>query len=51
LYSFPLYHYRMLRSLIRLRNVRNFGVAFKLNQALKRSWQNAHYFHRYPARL
>lgn len=51
LYAFPYYQYRILRSLVRLRDIRNFGVAVKLNQALKRSWQNAHYYGRYPARL
>ena len=51
LYSFPFYHYRLLRSLLALRNPKNFGVVVKLNQALKRSWQNAHYYSKYPAQF
>ena len=51
LYSFPFYHYRLLRSLLALRNPRNFGVVVKLNQALKSSWQNAHYYRKYPAQF
>ena len=49
LYSFPFYHYRLLRSALSLRNLTNFSVVVKLNQALRRSWQNAHYFKKYPA--
>lgn len=49
LYAFPFYHYRLLRSALALRNPQNFAVVVKLNQALKRSWQNAHYYRRYPA--
>lgn len=48
LYAFPFFHYRMLRSIVRLKNLRNAAVALKLNQALKRSWQNSHYYRGYP---
>jgi radical SAM superfamily enzyme YgiQ (UPF0313 family) len=51
LYSFPFFHYRMLRSFLLLKNPTNFMVTLKLNQALKRSWQNAHYYHKYPHRF
>jgi len=51
LYAFPLFHYRMLRSFVGLKNPTNFLVAFKLNHALKRSWQNAHYYQKYPHRI
>jgi hypothetical protein len=49
LYSFPFFYYRLLRSAFALRNPINFAVVVKLNQALKRSWQNAHYYKKYPA--
>ncbi len=49
LYSFPFYHFRLLRSALTMRNPRNIAVVLKLNQALKRSWQNAHYYRKYPA--
>jgi len=47
LYSFPFYQWRLLRSLIRLRNLPNFYVAYKLNEAFKKGWENAHYFGKY----
>jgi radical SAM superfamily enzyme YgiQ (UPF0313 family) len=49
LYAFPFYQLRLLRSALALRNPRNFAVVVKLNQALKRSWQNAHYYNKYPS--
>jgi radical SAM superfamily enzyme YgiQ (UPF0313 family) len=51
LYAFPFYQYRLLRSALALRNPKHFAVVVKLNQALKRSWQNAHYYKKYPAHL
>ena len=48
LYSFPHFQYRMLRSLLGLKNIENFMVTLKLNQALKRSWRNSHYYGKYP---
>lgn len=48
LYAFPFFYYRLLRSLVRLKNPTNFFVALKLNHALKRSWQNSHYYRSYP---
>ena len=47
LYSFPNYQFRLLKSLLNLRNLTNFHSALKLNQALKKSWQNSHYFKKY----
>jgi len=44
LYSFPTFHWRMLRSLICLRNSYAFYAVYKYNKGLKRSWQNAHYY-------
>jgi radical SAM superfamily enzyme YgiQ (UPF0313 family) len=48
LYSFPNYQFRLLKSLLNLRNLTNFNAALKLNQALKKSWQNSHYFEKHP---
>jgi hypothetical protein len=48
LYAFPFFHYRMLRSFLRLKNRTNFLVTVKLNQALKRSWMHSHYYQKYP---
>lgn len=44
LYSFPFYQYRLLNSASRMRNLSNFYAAYKLNQALKKSWQGSHYY-------
>ena len=48
LYSFPAYQLRLLKSFYNLRHPGNFITAYKLNQALKKSWQNAHYYTTYP---
>jgi radical SAM superfamily enzyme YgiQ (UPF0313 family) len=44
LYSFPTYPIRMLKSLFNLRRLKRVYAVYKLNQALKLSWQNAHYY-------
>ena len=51
LYSFPSYQYRLVKSFFNLANMTNFYAVFKLNQALKTSWQNSHYFKKYPSRF
>ena len=43
LYSFPYYPLRLLKSLFSLRNLGTAFIVFKLNQAMRRSWQNSHY--------
>jgi len=48
LYSFPVYLIRMMKSFFSLRNWERFFTVYKMNQALKRSWQNAHYYEKYP---
>jgi radical SAM superfamily enzyme YgiQ (UPF0313 family) len=48
IYSFPFFQYRMAGSLGRLRKLTNFFIVYKFNKALKRSWQNAHYYKDYP---
>ena len=47
LYTFPFYHLRLLRSFIHLKRLPRFLVVFKLNQAYKKAWKNAHYFGKY----
>ena len=44
LYSFPFYQLRLLRSLLHLKQLPNFYVVYKLNQAFKKGWKNAHYY-------
>lgn len=44
LYSFPFYQLRLLRSLLHLKKLTNFYVVYKLNQAFKKGWKNAHYY-------
>lgn len=47
LYSFPVYHQRLLSSIINLKNKKNFITSFLLNKALKKSWKNSHYYKEY----
>jgi len=51
IYSFPTYQYRILKSLYSLRNLTNFYFTYKFNQAFKKSWQNSHYYKKYPINL
>jgi radical SAM superfamily enzyme YgiQ (UPF0313 family) len=51
IYSFPVYQYRILKSLYNLKNLNNFYASYKFNQALKKSWQNSHYYLKYPTDL
>lgn len=44
LYSFPTYHFRMVKSFCALRNLSNFVVSYKFNQALKKGWRSSHYY-------
>ncbi len=48
IYSFPWYPARLAKSFFHLKSLHNFYVMRKLNQAGKRSWQNAHYYSKYP---
>jgi len=45
IYRFPTYHYRILRSLVNLKNLPSFYSGYKANQA----YRNSHYFKNYPA--
>lgn len=44
LYSFPTFQWRMLRSLIHLKNPYAFYASYRANKGLKRSWQNSQYY-------
>ncbi len=44
IYSFPFYQYRLLNSAYRIKNPANVYAIYKLNQALKKSWKNSHYY-------
>jgi hypothetical protein len=44
IYSFPAYQTRLLKALCSPKRFKNFYAVYKLNQALKRSWQNAHFY-------
>jgi len=48
LYAFPTYPIRLLKSLFSLRSLKRVYAIYKFNQALKLSWQNAHYYNNYP---
>lgn len=47
LYTFPIYHQRLLNSIINLKTKKNFITSFLLNKALKKSWKNSHYYKEY----
>ena len=51
IYSFPVYQYRILKSLYSLKNLTNFYSCYKANQAYKKGWQNSHYYLKYPTDL
>jgi hypothetical protein len=51
IYSFPAYQYRLMKSFFSLRNNSNFFAAYKFNTALKKGWQNSHYYKDYPTDL
>jgi len=51
IYSFPTYQYRMLKSLYSLKNLTNFYATCRLNQVFRKSWQNSHYYKKYPMNL
>ena len=46
IYSFPAYLYRLLSSAYHIKNPVNIYAAYKLNHALKKSWQSTHYYKR-----
>jgi radical SAM superfamily enzyme YgiQ (UPF0313 family) len=47
LYSFPGYHFRLLKSFLRLRSWRNILMVFRMNQAYRKGWINSHYRKKY----
>jgi radical SAM superfamily enzyme YgiQ (UPF0313 family) len=51
IYSFPAYHMRLLRALCSPNRFKSFYAVYKLNQALKKSWENAHFYKKYGKEL
>ena len=51
IYSFPVFPYRLLKSFYNLKGGTRFYVTKKYNQALKKAWQNSHYYSKYPHTL
>lgn len=49
IYSFPTFQYRLLKSFLKLKNMRNFYAIYKSNKAGKKSWLNSHYHQKYPS--
>ena len=51
IYSFPRNQWRLLKSFLSLKNLTNFYAVYRINQALKRSWQGSHYYQNYPSKF
>jgi radical SAM superfamily enzyme YgiQ (UPF0313 family) len=51
IYSFPWNQYRMLKSLLSIKNPTNFYASYRFNKALKKSWQGSHYYKAYPTKF
>ena len=51
IYSFPAYHYRLLKSLFSLKSKESTFATYKFNKALKKGWKNSHYYLDYPSDL
>ena len=51
IYSFPAYQIRLLKALCSPKRFKNFYAVYKLNQALKRSWQNAHFYNTHTKKI
>jgi radical SAM superfamily enzyme YgiQ (UPF0313 family) len=47
IYSFPAYHLRLLKALCSPNRFKSFYAVYKLNQALKKSWKNAHFYKKF----
>ncbi len=47
IYSFPAYQYRLFKSLFTLKNITNYYSVYRINQAYKKGWLNAHYHNKY----
>ena len=44
LYSFPNYQFRIIRSLLNLKNLAGFSASVRFNRALKMGWKHSHYY-------
>jgi radical SAM superfamily enzyme YgiQ (UPF0313 family) len=48
IYSFPVYQYRLARSLLNIKDLTTFYSVLKFNKSYKKGWINSHYFGQYP---
>jgi len=51
IYSFPVFPFRLLKSYVYLHGGVNYYFTKKINQALKKAWQNSHYYSKYPHKV
>lgn len=51
LYSFPTLTLRMMKSMINLKCLKKLYTVYRLNKALKLSWENSHYYAKYPKKI
>jgi len=51
IYAFPTYPIRLFKSLLNLRSLKKFYAVYMMNRALKMSWENAHYYNKYPKQI
>ncbi len=49
IYSFPVYHLRLLKSFFNIKNIKNWFVIYKINQGYKKGWKQSHYYSKYPS--
>ncbi len=48
IYSFPIYQYRIIKSLFSTRKINSFYSIYKFNKSYKKGWLNSHYCQKYP---
>ena len=51
LYAFPTLTVRLMKSMVNLKSPKKLYAVYRLNKALKLSWENAHYYAKYPKTL
>lgn len=49
IYSFPVYHLRLIKSFLNINKLKNWFIIFKINQGYKNGWKKSHYFSKYPS--
>lgn len=51
IYSFPWNQYRIFKTFLSMKNLRNSYAVYRFNKALKKSWQGSHYYQKYPTKF